>query len=148
MRGMTLLARRLAIRLEDRVYKGHSGPITGRRRSTCLRSGGSALANAWRTIRRCTLSLSATALIVPTPNSYSLRICSNSSTLALRSIPSLLPLRQDAGLGGVGPIYGIERGRFTVSKSGWAVAEQGSGEEGFIQMRQGLAAYQATGTEM
>ena len=31
---------------------------------------------------------------------------------------------------------------------GWAVAEQGSGEEGIIQMRQGLAAYQATGTEM
>jgi len=31
---------------------------------------------------------------------------------------------------------------------GWALAEQLSGEEGIAQMRRGLAAYQATGTEM
>jgi hypothetical protein len=30
---------------------------------------------------------------------------------------------------------------------GWALAEQGQGEEGIAQMRQGLAAYQATGAE-
>ena len=31
---------------------------------------------------------------------------------------------------------------------GWALAEQGQGEEGIAQMRQGLAAQQATGAEM
>ncbi len=31
---------------------------------------------------------------------------------------------------------------------GWALAEQGQGEEGITQMRQGLAAYQATGAEI
>jgi len=31
---------------------------------------------------------------------------------------------------------------------GWAVAEQGQVEEGIVQLRQGLAAYQATGAEM
>ena len=31
---------------------------------------------------------------------------------------------------------------------GWALTEQGQGEEGIAQMRQGLAAYQATGAEM
>jgi predicted ATPase len=31
---------------------------------------------------------------------------------------------------------------------GWALAEQGQGEEGIAQIRQGLAAYRATGTEL
>ena len=31
---------------------------------------------------------------------------------------------------------------------GWALAEQGQGEEGIAQMRQGLAAYRATGAEL
>ena len=31
---------------------------------------------------------------------------------------------------------------------GWALAEQGQGEEGIAQMRQGLAALQATGAEL
>src|ERR1700733_8269660 len=57
---------------------------------------------------------------VPSPNSYSLRICSNSSTFAFLSIPRLLLLQQDAsGLRG-GPFYSIEMGRFRVSKSGGA----------------------------
>jgi len=38
----------------------------------------------------------ATPFTVPMPNSYSRRICSNSSTFALLSIPSLLPSQQDA----------------------------------------------------
>ena len=38
-----------------------------------------------RTIRRCTLNLRATPLMVPTPCSYSRRICSNSSTFVLLS---------------------------------------------------------------
>jgi hypothetical protein len=33
---------------------------------------------------------------VPSPNSYSLHICSNSSTFAFLSIPRLLLLQQDA----------------------------------------------------
>jgi len=73
-----------AVRSASRMasMKERSGPIAGRSRSLCLRSGGSAFARAWRTIRRCTPSWCATPLIVPTPNSYSLRICSNSSTFA------------------------------------------------------------------
>jgi predicted ATPase len=31
---------------------------------------------------------------------------------------------------------------------GWALAEQGQGEEGVAQMRNGLAAYRATGAEL
>ena len=31
---------------------------------------------------------------------------------------------------------------------GWALAEQGQGEEGITQMRQGLAGYRATGAEL
>ena len=31
---------------------------------------------------------------------------------------------------------------------GWALAEQGQSEEGIAQMRQGLAAWQATGAEL
>ena len=68
----------------------------GTNRSLRLRSGGCASASAWRTIRRCTPSLRAIPFIVPPPNSYSLRICSNSSTFALLFIPSLLPHLQDA----------------------------------------------------
>jgi hypothetical protein len=47
---------------------------------------GTALPIASRTIRRCTPTFLATpAAIVPIPNSYSRRICSNHSTLALQS---------------------------------------------------------------
>src|SRR5271166_761718 len=96
---------------------GTSGPITGRTRSTGLRPGGSALESACRTIRRCTLSFSATPLMVPTPNSYSLRICSNNSTFALLSIPASCLISRMPRLKEGGPIYSIEVGRFTVSKS-------------------------------
>src|SRR5450759_2726233 len=56
-----------------------------RGRSTFFRRAGNALPIASRTIRRCTFSFFATPTIVPTPNSYSLRICSNSSTFVLQS---------------------------------------------------------------
>jgi hypothetical protein len=61
---------------------------------TCGRSvfflrAGVALRTASRTIRRCTPSLRAIPIIVPAPNSYSRRICSNNSTLALQSNPRL-----------------------------------------------------------
>lgn len=42
-----------------------------------------------RTIRQCMFSFFATPAIVPTPNPYSLRISSNSSTFALQSNESL-----------------------------------------------------------
>src|SRR4051794_39050998 len=60
-----------------------------RGRSVLFRGLGSALPIASRTIRRCTFSFLATPAIVPTPNSYSLRISSNSSTFALQSNESL-----------------------------------------------------------
>src|SRR5450759_4815680 len=56
-----------------------------RGRSTFFRRAGNALPIASRTIRRCTFSFLATPAIVPMPNSYSLRICSNSSTFVLQS---------------------------------------------------------------
>src|SRR4051812_5189282 len=56
-----------------------------RGRSAFLRTAGSALPIASRTIRRCTFSFFATPAIVPMPNSYSLRISSNSSTFVLQS---------------------------------------------------------------
>src|ERR1035437_9782083 len=56
-----------------------------RGRSTFFRRAGIALPIASRTIRRCTFSFFATPAIVPMPNSYSLRICSNSSTFVLQS---------------------------------------------------------------
>src|SRR5450631_447600 len=53
--------------------------------STFFRGVGTALPIASRTIRRCTFNFLATPEIVPTPNSYSLRICSKSSTFVLQS---------------------------------------------------------------
>src|SRR5712692_6225331 len=62
---------------------GIAAASLGRSRSGIFRSGGIALASALRTSRRCTPSFRATARIVPPPCSYSRRICSYSSTLAL-----------------------------------------------------------------
>ncbi len=69
-----------------------TGPSFGLLLAGTLRSGGIALANACRTIRRCVFNFLATPWIVPTPNRYSRRISSNSSTLRLLSIgpPSFL----------------------------------------------------------
>jgi hypothetical protein len=61
------------------VFSFHLG------RSGFFRGFGIALPIASRTIRRCTLSFLDTPAIVPTPNSYSRRICSNNSTFALQS---------------------------------------------------------------
>ena len=55
----------------------------GRSRCATLRSRGIASLSASRTRRRCIPSFFATPLMVPTPCSYSRRICSNNSTLAL-----------------------------------------------------------------
>ena len=60
-----------------------AGASLGRFRCGFLRGGGSALAIASRTMRRCTPSLRAAPLNVPTPNSYSRRISSYSSETAL-----------------------------------------------------------------
>src|ERR1035437_6619365 len=54
-------------------------------RSVFFRSLGNALPIASRTILRCTPTFFATPAIVPIPNSYSRRICSNNSTFALQS---------------------------------------------------------------
>src|ERR1051326_9214374 len=70
---------------------GVAGASRGRFRSGFLRRDGTAFPNASRTIRRCTPSFLATPRIVPTPNSYSRRISSNSSTLALQSTAASAP---------------------------------------------------------
>ena len=115
MRGVTLLARRLAVHFQMPSMNGMSGRSTGHSRSVRLRSGGCASASAWRTIRRCTLSLPATPLIVPTPNSYSLRISSNSvqarascATFFLLSIKAPCLHQQDALSPRGGPNQSIE----------------------------------------
>src|SRR2546421_419664 len=56
-----------------------------RGRSVFFRGLGSALPIASSTMRRCTPSFLATPAIVPIPNAYSRRICSNNSILALQS---------------------------------------------------------------
>src|SRR3954467_11859733 len=70
-----------------------TAPSTGLDRWRYVRTGGSALFTAWRTRRRWTPNFRATPLIVPIPNSYSRRNCSNSSTFVLLSTPPL-PLVQ------------------------------------------------------
>src|SRR3954464_2785793 len=70
-----------------------TAPSTGLERWRYVRTGGSALFTAWRTSRRWTPNFRATPLIVPIPNSYSRRNCSNSSTFVLLSTPPL-PLVQ------------------------------------------------------
>src|SRR5579875_4110805 len=70
---------------------GTTSPSRGRFRSGFLRRDGTALPNASRTMHRCTPSFLATPRIVPTPNSYSRRISSNSSTLALQSTATSAP---------------------------------------------------------
>ena len=86
VRRVPLLARRLPIAFQDLVDERDRRLQLPARpfRSSCA-GFGNALPIASRTIRRCTLSFLATPAIVPTPNSYSRRISSNSSTLALQS---------------------------------------------------------------
>ena len=103
----------------DRLIE--AGASLARRRAGFLRGGGSALATASRTIRRCTPSLRATPLIVPTPNSYSRRISSNSSTLLLQSNSFLrcgrFPQTEYPLIVLGGPNQGAERGQFRMPNS-------------------------------
>ena len=85
-----------------------------------FRGFGNALPIASRTIRRCTLSFLATPRIVPIPNSYSRRICSNNSTLALQSNESppfgQCPNQSTRSLEG-GPKQTAELGQIRIPKS-------------------------------
>jgi hypothetical protein len=74
-------------------------------RSAFFRGLGTALPIASRTIRRCTPTFLATPAIVPIPNSYSRRICSNNSTFALQSNES--------------PLFGLRPNQST--RSSWRV---------------------------
>src|SRR5207249_4015050 len=89
-------------------------------RSVFFRGLGKALAIASRTIRRCTFTFLATPAIVPTPNSYSRRISSNSSTLALHSnglpLPGNARIRVSVRCQG-GPNQTAEMGQFRLPKS-------------------------------
>src|ERR1051326_2548216 len=91
-----------------------------RGRSVFFRGLGSALPIASRTIRRCTPSFLATPMIVPIPNSYSRRISSNNSTLALQSNESppfgQRPNQSTRSLEG-GPKQTAELGQIRIPKS-------------------------------
>src|SRR5204862_4908609 len=83
---------------------------------------GTALCTASRTSRRCTPNFRATPWIVPRPNSYSRRICSNSSTVAFLRRISPLPTvhlvpRAYAAAAQGGPFPTIELGQTRVSKT-------------------------------
>src|SRR5438309_5792443 len=96
VRRMPLLARSLLVssqNLVDELF--HRFSSLGCDRIGTLRSGGTALAIACRTIRRCTPNCFATPRIVPTPKRYSRLICSNSSTLRLLSIALPVPAGRD-----------------------------------------------------
>ena len=67
---------------------GMAGSSLGRALSILFRSFGTASASASRTIRRWIPNFRATPLMVPTPNWYSRRIVSNSSTSFLLFKPS------------------------------------------------------------
>ena len=91
-----LFPRCLLITLQNPSMNSRTGPNFGLLRAGVLRPGGIALANAWRTVRRCVFSFFATALDRSRPNRYSRRISSNSSTLRLLSI-GLPVLHADKG---------------------------------------------------
>src|SRR4051794_16453718 len=74
-----------------------TAPSPGLGRWRYVRTGGSALFTAWRTSRRWTPNFRATPLIVPIPNSYSRRNCSNSSTFVLLSTPPLPLVQRNDG---------------------------------------------------
>ena len=84
-RRMALLAR--SLRSDSRIasINATAGAIFTDGRSVFFRRAGTAFRTASRTMRRCTPSFRATPITDPTPNSYSRRICSYSSTLALQS---------------------------------------------------------------
>ena len=112
-----------ALRSDSRIasMNGIAAASFGRSRSGIFRSAGIALASAFRTSRRCTPNFRATARIVPAPCSYSRRICSYSSTLALlfSKPPSFRAFKPEtrytvSGLQ-VGPNQSIERGQFRVA---------------------------------
>src|SRR5881396_1444032 len=89
LRGACWSARRIS------SMNSFTGSSLGCDRIGTLRSGGTALAIACRTIRRCTPNCFATPRIVPTPKRYSRLICSNSSTLRLLSIALPVPAGRD-----------------------------------------------------
>jgi hypothetical protein len=99
--------------------KSTAASIFHRRRSAFFRGFGIALAIASRTMRRCTPSFFAMPAIVPTPNSYSRRICSKSSTLALQfnEPPARTKPNQSTRSLWRGPKYTAELGQFRIPKS-------------------------------
>src|SRR6266545_4646402 len=104
--------------------KSRTASSFGELRCGVLRGAGKALLMASRTMRRWTLNFLATPEIVPTPNSYSRRISSNSSTLFLLFIEeaSLVHILSKEALrpkGSGGPNQGAEMGQFRVPNSNY-----------------------------
>src|SRR4030095_3201190 len=109
--------------------KSRTASSFGELRCGVFRGAGNALLMASRTMRRWTLNFLATPEIVPTPNSYSRRISSNSSTLFLLFIEeaSLVQILSKEALrpkGSGGPNQGAEMGQFRVPNSSFADADE------------------------
>src|SRR5579884_2097360 len=99
-----------------------TGSTRGRGRTAGTFCRGTALCTASRTSRRCTPNFRATPWIVPIPNSYSRRICSNSSTVAflrrISPLPTVLLVPGAyAAVAQGGPFPAIKLGQTRVSKT-------------------------------
>src|SRR3954471_2341983 len=110
-----------------------SAPSTGLGRWRYVRTGGSALFTAWRTSRRWTPNFRATPLIVPIPNSYSRRNCSNSSTFVLLSTPPLPLVQRKDGTprqkGGPNSVSKVGRHPIANSAGERSVADRGGEQQ-------------------
>jgi hypothetical protein len=97
--GVTLLTWRFAVGLQDSVNeRNQRRDHRVRGRSACAWAGHSPVPGAPSSGEQPACALSPRT--VPSPNSYSLRICSNNSTFALLSIPSLASSAGYSGRGG------------------------------------------------
>src|SRR3984885_9772371 len=114
--------------------KADAAPNLKRGRSVFFLSFGKALFTASRTIRRCTFSFFDTPAIVPTPNSYSLRISSKSSTFNLQSnvFPrsGQCPPQSTRFVQKGGPKQNSELGQFRLPKSRILVQRVGDHKTG------------------
>jgi hypothetical protein len=114
---------RLAVRFQKRIHEGHRRFQLRSPSHRCLSFYRNRTEHRLTHMRRCIPNFLAIPRIVPSPCSYSRRICSNSSTLALLStrppLGRLSPKRSTRymAFSKGGPNQSIEWGQIRVSKS-------------------------------